>query len=217
MGNRNYQDDFFGNQFSEKKDGPIRRLKTYSKRRFLPYVKIPVEYFVIFFIGFLVLVIVSYAVGIEKGKKIAELNILKENNAEEFLRESYSEKETVLETETIEGNISKKDTEEVFLFEEDKKLLEAQKKDINEAQQIKTKPISVKTPKYILQLASVKNRVSAEQELGTLKNKGFDAKIKKIGNWYQIYLNGYKTLQQAEDAKKVVVTEYKDCFIRKIE
>ena len=60
MVDNNYQQDFFGSDHRQKKGKRPGLLNGYSKQRFLPYMKIPIEYTVMIAIGVLVLMIIIY-------------------------------------------------------------------------------------------------------------------------------------------------------------
>lgn len=69
----NFPVDFFEGKFFEKKGKKPRFLNRYLAQRFLPYVRIPVEHTIILGIVILVLLVISYAVGVERGKQISSV------------------------------------------------------------------------------------------------------------------------------------------------
>jgi hypothetical protein len=66
-----FQHDFFGDLQREREARKKRFLSRYSKHRFLPHLRVPTEHVVVTVIAVLVLVIVAYALGIERGKRIS--------------------------------------------------------------------------------------------------------------------------------------------------
>jgi cell division protein FtsN len=68
---------------------------------------------------------------------------------------------------------------------------------------------------YDIQLASFKNLRLAKKEIATLRRKGFEASYAQRGSWYQVYVTGYRTVEDAQEAKKKLAKSYKDCYIRK--
>lgn len=206
MNDDRLQDDFFKGQFSGEKVKKPHILTRYSKHRVLPHVRIPVEHTVIIAIGVLVLVIISYAVGVEKGKRMTSLKpveisqtVLPESDIISEVTE-VSEPEELAESLAETQDIAKEAVpEEEFPQEED------------EPEELGP-PDSV----YIIQLASFKNEDSANEEIGNLWQKNVRAYVAKSGDWYQVYVAGYQTIEEARRARRAFSEDYRDCYIRKI-
>ena len=69
---------------------------------------------------------------------------------------------------------------------------------------------------YAVQLASFKNERSAKKEIDMLKSKGIKASMTRKGEWYQVYASGYRTIDEAKRAKRDLIADYEDCYIRKM-
>ena len=74
MTDTRYNTDFFENDVFDKKPRKPRAESVYSGHRVLPYIRVPIEYTVIICMIVLILMVVSYAIGVERGKKINILN-----------------------------------------------------------------------------------------------------------------------------------------------
>ncbi|MFC1548537.1 SPOR domain-containing protein [Candidatus Omnitrophota bacterium] len=195
------QRDFFNGQYYEKKGRKPSLLRRYSEQRFLPHIKIPVEYVVIIAIGILMLAIVSYAVGVERGKRLSGIG------------PEEPTKESVITSE-------EKDVRDmpVPVKEEAKSVQkrERAKTDVEKAPAQKRRTVVRKVESvYLIQLASFRNQDAAVKEAVKLNQKGIATEIAKSGDWYQVYAAGYRTIEEARDAKKKLSVDYKDCFIRR--
>ena len=210
MQNGDFQRDLFGGQVSEKKRKGLDLLEKYSRQRLVPNVRIPLEYTVIMAIGVLVLVIVAYAVGIEAGKRAAgdeapkTTKVLQPAEVKEkavvplaaAAKESLTKK-----TETVKP--PEKETVKVSV-----ETAAAAVKDVTETD----RDNSV----YVIQLASFKDEASAKDEADALRLKGINARFKKSGGWYQVFVAGYRTIGEARADRRLLSEEYVDCYIRKI-
>lgn len=191
MADDSFQNDFFGNQVREKKSRKSRLLDEYSKQRFLPHIRIPVEFIVIIAIGTLVLLIISYAVGIERGKRLSDIKYEKEQ-----VEELVPIERRVVDKE-VRGSMTKSSG-----------ILETieNPKDISPSRK----------SGYIIQLASFKNEGSARAEIKKLKKKGVKGRLTKSGEWYLVYATGYRKISDAKKARQELIADYEDCYIRKV-
>jgi len=208
MADDSFQNDFFGNQVREKKSRKSRLLDKYSKQRFLPHVRIPVEFIVIIAIGALVLLIISYAVGIERGKKLSGIKYEKEQV------ETLVPIERKVVDKEVRGSTTKSSgiSETIEIPEERKVKEKAVRSKKEEAKDISP----FKKSGYIIQLASFKNEGSARAEINKLKKKGVKGRLTKSGEWYLVYATGYRTISDAKKARQELIADYEDCYIRKV-
>lgn len=206
-----FQKDLFGEQVCEEKARKPRLLFRYAERRFLPYIKIPIEYSVIIVIGILVLTVIAYAVGVEKGRNTAGAKIGMETTIEPT--------ENAIKDETEGPPVSTIDNELVYKsLEEDTSEVLRENEKINDAFSVLLEGETEKQVRqlYTIQLASFKKEDLANKELQKLKKKNITADVTKKGEWYQVYTAGYKTIEEANKAKEELLKEYKDCYIRRI-
>lgn len=196
MNDNETQGDFFEGQFLGKKHRKSVLLSRYSNKRLSSHIKVPLEYIIIFAIVILVLLIISYAVGVENGKKGVGVNLDTKLKVEE-------KKEIVIEEKGKEEKEIKEDTSLIS-------------DEISEEERIKPeeKIILENNTGYVIQLASFKNEKSAKEEVEKLSHRKINACMAQNSGWYQVYTSGYKTFDQAKEAKRKFITSYKDCYIR---
>ncbi len=208
-----FQKDLFGEQVCEEKARKPRLLCRYSERRFLPYVKIPIEYIVIIVIGMLVLTVIAYAVGVEKGRNTAGAKIGRDITIEQT--------ENAIKVETEEPATSTIPNELVYKpLEEDTSEILRENEKINDDFSVLLEKETEKQEQvhelYTIQLASFKKEELAKKELQKLKKENITADVTKKGEWYQVYAVGYHTIEEANKAKEELLKEYKDCYIRRV-
>ena len=215
MNENSFKKDLFDDQVYESKARKLGLLSKYSKQRILSYISVPVEYIVIVSITALILMIISYAVGVERGKNIAgkidgnnenTKVILQTNSPEYFSSEINSEngkEKQKVDTEFSEENFY---TSEDVVEEEIQNVLELEEDDI-----------LPEVSSYTVQLASFKNKEAAISETYKLKDKGINAEYVRKGDWYQVYAEGFLTIEEARVAQQMLAQYYRDCFIRKME
>jgi hypothetical protein len=197
MADNNFKEDFFGDRYSEKKDRKPRFFKKYSTHRFLPHVKIPTEYTIVIAIGVLILVIIAYAIGVERGKRIKIHRLAKSSD---IMAQSLVNEGVTLTKKSENKTNLPEDTKKIEVSPE-KARAKQEEKDI--------------AGDYILYLASFRNQNYAEKEVEMLKRRGHNASFKRRGSWYQIYIAGYPNLIEARKVKKALDSQYKDSYIGK--
>lgn len=229
MSDNNFQQDLFGGDYHQKRQRKSRILGEYSKQRYLPYLKIPIEYTIIIVIAVLVLIIIAYAVGIERGKRISSEAV------SPAVSQLGEERAAILEQEKgslIEDEVPLEEAEEdvAHLPKREKEELspdtgsdpyEGMREDYVGAppgfmREKETPPPTVSGSSYIIQLASFKDEASAKEEAKKLVWKGIEAHVAKKGEWYQVYSAGYNTIDEAKAAQKQLMENYADCYIRKV-
>ncbi|MFH1877869.1 MAG: SPOR domain-containing protein [Candidatus Omnitrophota bacterium] len=218
------QSDFFEGDFFEQKSRKHRIPARYPEQRFLPYLKIPVEYTVIIAIGVLVVAILSYALGVERGKKLPGL-VMGETQANLSL--GYVTESKLFEIEEEPGLEAERSVKDASPEYDEFTIPDVEPVDVVrrpvEAEEFKpripedTTGASSDGSGYIVQLASLKNADSAVSETDKLKKDGIHAEYVKKGNWYQVYASGYKTIDQAKQAQSRLAKIYADCYIKKLD
>lgn len=78
--------------------------------------------------------------------------------------------------------------------------------------------VSVETPartegKHVLQLAAFRGLGPAERERDDLRRDGYNADIRKSGEYYQLYVGGLATKTEAERLKEKLRNRYNDCYV----
>jgi archaellum component FlaF (FlaF/FlaG flagellin family) len=215
MTDNQFQNDFFNPDGAGDRKRS-RFAKRYPAVRFMPHVRIPVEYVVVFGIVILVLLVVAYATGIERGKSgikgISPTDIVVVEITSNLVESG--ENETRLEQ--LEGSFEESESQEdrVDITPEELGAADvdmSRKADVSDEKTV-AKP---KEPTYTIQLAAFAKKENVEKETARLKEAGNDAAYVKIGKWYQAYVQGYKTIGEARDAKGNFTEQYPDCYIRR--
>ena len=212
-----FQGDFFKEETGRVKPKKMGFLAKYSERRALRQIRIPIEYTVLYAIGILVLIILAYAVGVERGKKFSSAKDIA-HSMEERKRETD---DVISEVRAIkrraEEEAAKKEAEEVVSQDvqvdpEKKIYMEKTGAAIKETVAVP----ALDGPEYIVQLASFKNEEHAKEAVSKLDDEGVRAGYTRKGDWYQVYVGGYGTNAEAQRIKIKLSEQYGDSFIRKI-
>ncbi len=170
------------------------------------------EYMVIIAIGVLVLMIISYAIGVERGKRLpvdrvvsAEQATLSEEKTEDFV---ITHVEKIVEESSFDEEVKAQKEREAA-------LLAGKEEEKAAASQAVKEAVPPAPSAYVIQLASFKKKSSADEEIDRLRRKGVDARIARKGEWYQVYASGYNTIEEARRARAGLMEDYPDCYIRK--
>ena len=70
--------------------------------------------------------------------------------------------------------------------------------------------------KYVIQVATYKNRRIAEKEKKRLEEEGYPVIVSQKGNYLVIFVGKYSTQEEARRHLRYLKNRYKDCFIRKL-
>jgi len=216
MNENSFKKDLFDDQVYESKARKLGLLSKYSKQRILSYISVPVEYIVIVSITALILMIISYAIGVERGKNIAgkmDENVvgiakitLQTNSSENFSNEI-----------NFDSGKEKQKADVGFPEEENYVSEDVPEEEIRNVLELEEEDILPEVSSYTVQLASFKNKEAAISETYKLKDKGINAEYVRKGDWYQVYAEGFLTIEEARVAQQMLAQYYKDCFIRKME
>jgi len=217
MTDENFQTDLFGSGSRTKKEKKVWNLPGYAEQRVLPFIRIPIEYTVIFGIVVLVLIVVSYAVGVERGKGMAQVNAINVDYSQEIMVKEPAQKSSGKNAPLILKEVEAELFDEGISVEETEKELMPPEKSV---------PVSVSSAKqtvatdtkasYTVQLISYKSEKYCSDEIEKLKKDGVDARMEKKGDIYQIYATGYSTMDEARKAQDKLSKKYPDCYIRRI-
>ncbi|MFH1622422.1 MAG: SPOR domain-containing protein [Candidatus Omnitrophota bacterium] len=140
----------------------------------------------------IIAIIISFALGVEKGKKISKMDF-----STRYLAESKPKK--------ITKEISVKKQEVIETPVENKKLEKKEKND------------TLLTSGYIIQVASYKKNSSyIQKEVEKLKSNGYKTMTVAGGDYMGICAGMFSDKQEAQKHLKELQRTYKDCFIKKI-
>jgi hypothetical protein len=204
MNTSSFPTDLFDKEHREKKERKLSYfVNKYAKQRFLPYLRVPVEYTIIAGILIIVLMILSYAVGIEKGKRQGTV---------------FEGQETAQDLPMM---IAQAPDTQTGIAKTDDLSMPA---DVNESVEPDAGEPPVKDEEtafvpggsvYVVQLASFKKEKYAEEEVSKLETGGEHAGYLKAGDWYQVYAEGYDTIDEARDAQRAFNDKYPGCYVRR--
>ena len=178
--------------------------KETKKRRFLKgrvAVSLSQENLIFFAIGFIMLLIVCYSWGVERGKNLVQL--------------------IPLYPDTLTGTSGHKRAQESEDIQEVKQE-QAQKRPTKKSPKPQVKKIKVKlaqaknvakTLPYI-QIASFRTDKYARREIDQLKNRGYQPFLAQWGEYRVVCVGGYKNKDEAAMALKQLKKVYADCILR---
>lgn len=220
MQDNNFQEDFFAKGVSSRKPSRMPVLDGYVKQRYLPFIKMPTEYAVIAVIAVLILMTIFYALGVKVGR-----------NSRPFVEVTPAVEVLVEEDEEIV--FSKTDEEEmtssakIELADNDGGLdLLSDGEESEEEDDLSFGKVTESLPEpepvvpksvYLIYLAAFREEDKANQLLERLKKSGTKAGVSKKSDWYQVYAEGYSTIDEANSGKEKLRKDYADCYIRKIQ
>lgn len=218
MNDENFQGDFFDGESFEKKIITKPFIKKLSGERLVRNFRVPVESLIISLIIVLILMVVSFSIGVERGKwlisgsslmnadnvdiKVMPVNsAISERGADFGVNESLLDKAQNLRVKT--GKVEINNIEDTST--DGPAPAEIDKKDENVGY------------KYIIQVATYKNEASADTLVKELTKDGKIAAFAKKGAWHQVYIKGFKDIGSAEKTLKDLKKRFPDCYIREVE
>ncbi|MBD3379248.1 MAG: hypothetical protein GF408_02180, partial [Candidatus Omnitrophica bacterium] len=71
-------------------------------------------------------------------------------------------------------------------------------------------------PSYNIRVAAFRNRDSALYAVDELKMEGYNAAYRQSGDWYQVFVAGYRTREEAEKDSWQLADRYPDCYIKQV-
>jgi cell division protein FtsN len=149
----------------------------------------------------LIVVLVSFALGVERGKLISKNKV-----STRMLAESKSLEEVVKE-------IVIKDEEQIPepAIEKEEPLVQENKVEEKAAED------AIATSGYLIQVASYKKNSSyIDKEIERLKQKGYSTKTISGKEYMGICAGNFSDKQEAQKHLKILKETYKDCFIKEI-
>ena len=232
-----YQNDFFGAEHEERKRLKMGALSDYAKQRYLPYLKIPIEYTVIIAIGIMVFVIVAYAVGVKVGRSGRDAQTRTETGSVPVKIEyaEMSSDDPAVEATAKPGVVGTSAGTGAYSYEvpgadvsgfdpyegarndyvgapPGEGIPEVEETPVPTEKPAPTVPDSV----YVVQLAAFSDEAKASEAAKVLGGKGVEAHVSHKGSWYQVYASGYNTIETARKARTKFQEMYPDCYIRKV-
>lgn len=163
------------------------------------YLLIPSDSICIGSIVFVLLLILSYVLGVNKGK-----------NSHSTLPLSSEESHFIRTSARLETEEQKPEPHFLQLQRASEETIpgEPSTKDKNKSELL--------TESFTIQVASFKNEENALQEKKMLEHKGYLTSICKKGKHVAVFVGTYPTKNEAKDQLKILRSTYKDCFIRRL-
>lgn len=183
------QSEFF-KEFLRKKGGIEKIAEKITEKRKRFYINLPLENIVFGLIIAIVCVIVAFALGVERGKRL--IPIAAAANGDRPYPDTILHAKSPASTETVSAESVSDEP-------------------------IPLKPVSVEPApetRYTIQLISYTQQKPALREKKELLSKKIDAFIIKSDKWYQLCAGGYNDMKEASAALKKFKKDYKGCFIR---
>lgn len=172
--------------FSDLPDTAKETKKRFHKGRVA--VSLSQENLIFFAIGLVMLLIVCYSWGVERGKNPAQLIPLRAQESEDI-------------QEARQEQAQKRPTRKPPEPEPAKR-------------KIKTKLASRAASRYTIQVVTLRKKVSVKQEIEQLRNRGYYPFIVSRGKFSEICVGNYKNRNEASADLKKLRKLYADCFAR---
>ena len=232
-------EQFQGELFAEFTDsqGRLKHQKKISyqhhinadKTRFLfrSILSIFSESFLFLAIIFMMIAIVVFIVGVERGKKLAALTskipVTQSYRYPPFSvsKEKNMSLSLVEEEKKLKENYQNLDKTKSYTISEPKKdnnFLTSRKEEIKaekKADAEKSPNNSDGTKLYTIQVATYREQALAQKEMQQLKKKGYSSFIIPSGKFYEVCTGSYFEKNKAYNCLKSLKKTYKDCFLRK--
>jgi len=165
---------------------------------------IPLDTFILSSVVILLLFILAFSLGVEKGRKISILS-----------EDTVNLPEKVLQQENIKAPVQVKPA---AIKEQKAVVSPIAQQTTPQAAIKKTEPaqtaVSAKEGYYI-QIASYNKESFALEEAKRLKDKGFPAYTAKKGTFFVLYVGNFKTIEEAQRNMGLLKKNYKDCVLRR--
>ncbi len=160
-------------------------------------------------ISVLMINLIVFATGIERGKKLAMLEVYKSSPREnstvsenrEVVRARVETVPPVEEKSAITGKIP----------------VEAGAKEVT-VEKAEAVPVNEKLAPghYLIQLVTYSSDKYANREAAELQAAGYSALVQKKGEYYVLYAGSYEDRETAAEKMSALKKRYKDCLIREI-
>lgn len=171
--------------FSQTTDGT--QSKNHQSHRFIFNHFRNHEKIILIFIGFAVIGIVCFSLGVKKGKNLAMPKINPRLNTALNYQTSTNVTKINLQTEIEKQNIKKQPS-------------------LKNTQQ----------GGYTIQVASYQNKIQAQKEMEALKNKKFMPLVFSKGKYTVVCVGSFSNKETAQTLLAELKKYYRDCFIRRI-
>jgi len=212
------QGEFFSDSFGNETKRPYYFFRQDFLRRKKLTLSITYENLILVFIGSVMLFVICFSLGTEKGRRTAlhqyKRPIIKKNGAELRKREMKTEAEGWAE-EGRDINVYREYAEKVSIESKEKKSQESETGD-GQAEAKEKEPIASKP--YTIQVVAFKRKDNAEDEAGKLKGEGYDTFTlpSKSGQWIQVCVGRFVSKKESEGMLEELSKRYPGSYVRKV-
>lgn len=186
----------FETQGSKRAGSIFRHDMAFRKRIVLT---LSYENMVMLFIIVIMLTVVFFSLGVEKGKRVA----LK--NPAPVTAEAYHRKPDRQELRVP--------AEETGLTEKSPTGEPDTRQPVEEEKEARSAPLGT----YTIQVVAFKKEKSAQKEIELIKRKGHEAFMIPTKDWFQVCVGRYANTEEARGDLDELKSNYPTCYIRKIE
>ncbi|MFH1640346.1 MAG: SPOR domain-containing protein [Candidatus Omnitrophota bacterium] len=186
--------------FSQIKDNSEKNAK--ARESFFNYMR-NYEKQIILVICFFITAVVSFALGMEKGRKLATLRVTdarfdtaKRIDAPAIEKLVKTQSSSPAGAVTVKESIPAEESGKASLSEETK--------------------IRVPAEGFTVQVASYKTMGSAEKEAEHLRKRGFSPLVVPKGNFLVVCVGSFTNKKEAETLLTKLKSKYHDCYIRRL-
>lgn len=166
-----------------------------TKRRFV--VNLSLDTLLLLGTAVVLLLVLIYSLGIEKGRKMAHLK------EKIIIPSKESPSAAVISDVTVNNLGTREQKREERLSEDDREEKAEEKKENG-------------TGKYTIQVGSYLKQGIAQVEAKKLKEKGYSTRISKKGKFQIILVGEFKDKSEAQKDMKALKERFKDCFLRRL-
>jgi cell division septation protein DedD len=161
------------------------------------------EKLIFLIIGFIVTGVISYCLGVERGKNIARLNIAAPDG---LSSPAGGQPATQLDPSplTVEAPAGSA----IMVKKAAPAAIEKTK--------YSTAPLKNAGTKFTIQIASYKQKSSAQKEATQLKKKGLPTTVIPLNGYSVICIGSFSDKEKAKSLLTEIKKQYRDCFIRRL-
>lgn len=195
-------------QFELFPGSPARSPEKSRQRFTLAHVTLSFENLIVLGVVFIMLMVVAFSWGVEKGKRMIR-NDLKQAIGKENLQASnvYPNPEMTGEAE------EKKETVSALYSPQEEEPSDNTAVDPIQTQLVPEKGVD---KGYTVQVASFRKESFAQEETKALEGKGYEVFVLPKGKYYIVCVGTFAESREAKAFSQRLKLKYKDCFIRSL-
>ncbi|MCM8788151.1 MAG: SPOR domain-containing protein [Candidatus Omnitrophica bacterium] len=185
------------------------------KRRYV--IALPLDTIVLMSVIIVLLLIFSYSIGVERGKKIVYSSSKEMYMAGDFSAISSKADLANINSDSSKLNTNTKKSEQAFVEPITNNDTHKEYMPDTYRENEKSKDFANETNpknKYVIQVASYQNEIIAKNELEKLKRQGYPVFISKRGKFIVIFVGEFSNKDTAKKHQQVLQKIYSDCLLR---